>query len=63
MTPDPATITADTPVEDALRLTEKIGCRYLPVVKDGRVVGVFSKYRVLLSGILDNRRQPERGWL
>ena len=63
MTPDPATITADTPVEDALWLTEMIGCRYLPVVEDGRVVGVFSKYRVLLAGVLDIRHQPERGWV
>jgi CBS domain-containing protein len=43
MTTDPATTTPDTPLADAARvmLERKIGC--LPVLEDGRMVGILTE--------------------
>jgi len=42
MTHDPMTIPPDTDGEDALRLMLDNGFRHLPVVEDGKVVGMVS---------------------
>jgi CBS domain-containing protein len=42
MTPDPTTIAPDASVRDALDLMLARGFRHLPVVEEGRVVGVVS---------------------
>lgn len=42
MTPDPATLAPDATVAAAVALMSSVGCRHVPVVADGRVVGVVS---------------------
>ncbi|CAO3422314.1 CBS domain-containing protein [Azospirillum doebereinerae] len=42
MTPCPVTTGPETPVEEALRRMATNGLRHLPVVRDGRVVGIVS---------------------
>jgi CBS domain-containing protein len=47
MTPDPDTVTPDTPVQEAARLIHKSGHNRLPVVEDDRLVGVVTRVDVL----------------
>jgi CBS domain-containing protein len=42
MTADPVTATEDTSVEDAARTMLDAGFRHLPVIADGRAVGIVS---------------------
>jgi CBS domain-containing protein len=42
MTRDPDTIDADAPVREAIRRMDEFSYRYLPVIEDGRVIGVVS---------------------
>ena len=42
MTPDPITITSDTPVPEAHDLMTKNAIRHLPVVDDGKLVGIVT---------------------
>ena len=42
MTPDPVTITAEKTLEDAQNIMTEKGIRHLPVVEDGKPVGVIS---------------------
>ncbi len=42
MTPNPATVTPDTPILEAIKLLKERGFRRLPVVKDGRLVGIVT---------------------
>lgn len=42
MTPDPVTATPETSPEDALKTMLEGGFRHLPVVEDGRPIGVVS---------------------
>ena len=41
-TPDPVTVCEDTGIEELQRLMDAHGIRHLPVLRDGRVVGVVS---------------------
>lgn len=43
MTPDPVTIAPETLAIEALRLMQEGGYRHLPVVEDGRLVGIVSR--------------------
>ena len=43
MTPDPATLPADAPVADALVLMARQGIHHIPLVRNGRLVGVVSE--------------------
>ncbi|MGK2953053.1 MAG: DUF294 nucleotidyltransferase-like domain-containing protein [Thiobacillus sp.] len=43
MTPNPATLSIDTPVADALVLMARQGIHHIPLVKDGKLVGVVSE--------------------
>jgi CBS domain-containing protein len=43
MTPAPLTVTEDTPIEEACRLIGKHGFKRLPVVRDGRLVGIVAR--------------------
>jgi CBS domain-containing protein len=47
MTPDPLTVTPDTPVQEAARIISERGHNRLPVVQDGRLVGVVTRLDVL----------------
>jgi CBS domain-containing protein len=50
MTPDPATIIPEVTVEEAAARMVALRIRHLPVVEEGRVVGVISARDVLASG-------------
>ena len=43
MTPDPATVTEDTPLDEAVELMERGRIQRLPVVRGGQVVGMLSR--------------------
>jgi CBS domain-containing protein len=43
MTPDPATLAPESKTIDALRLMAEGGFRHVPVVRDGRPVGLVSR--------------------
>jgi CBS domain-containing protein len=47
MTPEPTTITEDTPLEDIVRLMEKRQIKRLPVVRAQEVVGIVSRANLL----------------
>ena len=47
MTPDPDTVAPDTSVREAARLIHESGHNRLPVVEDGRLVGVVTRLDVL----------------
>ena len=43
MTPDPATLPPDRNAIDALRIMNDCGFRHLPVVDNGKILGVVSR--------------------
>lgn len=47
MTSDPITITPDTPIFQALEIVRKHKVRHLPVLKDGRIVGLVTERGLL----------------
>ena len=47
MTPTPITITEDTPLDDIVSLMEQSRVKRLPVVRQGRVVGIVSRANLL----------------
>jgi CBS domain-containing protein len=47
MTPDPVTITEDTPLDQAVELMERHRVKRLPVVRDGRLVGIVSRANIM----------------
>jgi CBS domain-containing protein len=47
MTPDPHTITEDTPVEEIVRLMERYRIKRLPVVRDQHLVGIVSRANIM----------------
>jgi len=47
MTRDPATITEGTPLEEVVELMERKRIKRLPVVRDGKVVGIVSRADLL----------------
>ncbi len=47
MTTEPVTITEDTSLEDIVLLMEKNKLKRLPVVKDGKVIGIVSRANLL----------------
>jgi CBS domain-containing protein len=47
MTPDPVTISEDTPVEEVVRLMEERRIKRLPVVRGTNVVGIVSRANLL----------------
>lgn len=44
MTADPVTLAPDQSAIEALRLLDNCGFRHLPVCRDGKVVGIVSRY-------------------
>ncbi len=43
MTPNPTTIAANSTLKEASRLIEHRGCKRLPVVQDGKLVGIIAR--------------------
>jgi acetoin utilization protein AcuB len=63
MTPDPITVSPDTNVEEAARLMRALKVGGLPVVKEGRLVGIVTETDILnhLIELLERHRveKPE----
>jgi CBS domain-containing protein len=53
MTPDPVTVTEETPLEDVVRTMEKRRIKRLPVVRGNEVVGIVSRANLVhaLAGV------------
>jgi CBS domain-containing protein len=69
MTREPDTIGVDEPVAEAIRRMDEFSYRYLPVIKDGKVIGVISTRHlpfgevVAMAGELQQRHDlAERMW-
>jgi acetoin utilization protein AcuB len=43
MTPDPLTVTMETPLSEVLEIMERKGFQHFPIVEAGRLVGVLSE--------------------
>ena len=59
MTANPKTMPSDKLAIEALRLMEDCRCRHLPIVDDGKVVGIVSRFD--FSGIELDRLDEETG--
>jgi len=56
-TPNPVTASADLPVDELRRLMQEHGVRHLPIVRDGRIVGIVSDRDVRVAlGLGDGQR-------
>lgn len=62
-TPNPITADENMPIGDVQRLMADHGVRHLPVVRDGRVVGVISDrdVRVVLGLSIEHQQQVRAG--
>ena len=49
MTPDPTVVTPDTDIAEAARIMVRQGIRHLPVMEDGRLMGVMSMRDIVLE--------------
>jgi CBS domain-containing protein len=58
MTPDPVTIEPETLIEDAAEIMFSRNFRHLPVVKDGRPLGIVS-LRLLSRWAFESVQRPE----
>ena len=64
MTRDPDTIGADQSVKEAIRKMDEFSYRYLPVLEDGRVIGVVSTRHLPFGQVLNMQWElQERHWL
>ena len=52
MTRNPDTVRADEPVKEAIRKMDEFSYRYLPVLEDGRVIGVISTRHLPFGAVL-----------
>ena len=52
MTREPDTIGADEPVAEAIRRMDEFSYRYLPVIEDGKVIGVISTRHLPFSDVI-----------
>jgi CBS domain-containing protein len=59
MTHDTVTITEDTPIETIVTLMEKNKLKRLPVMKEGRVVGIVSRANLLQAVASLTRKVPD----
>lgn len=57
MTRDPDTIAADAPVAEAIRAMDEFSYRYLPVLENGRCIGVLSPRLVPFGDVVE--MEPE----
>jgi CBS domain-containing protein len=60
MTPEPKTITPETPLDEVVRLMERHRIKRLPVVQDGKVVGIVSRANLLhaLASVVREVKPP-----
>jgi CBS domain-containing protein len=55
MTADPVATDVETPLEDAIDQMQRLGVKRLPVMRDGRIVGILSRADILTALV---RRLP-----
>jgi len=48
-TPDPRTVNPETSVNDVIKIFREFGFRHIPVVQEGRAVGIISDRDILLA--------------
>ena len=60
MTPDPYTITEETPLEEVVQTMEKRRIKRLPVVRKGQLVGIVSRAN-LLQALATLSRHAKKG--
>jgi CBS domain-containing protein len=58
MTPEPATVTEEAPLDEVVRLMEARRIKRLPVVRGGRVVGIVSRANLLHALASFGRKMP-----
>ncbi|MDI6712679.1 MAG: CBS domain-containing protein [Anaerosomatales bacterium] len=51
MTPDPVTVDEDLPVKDAAKLMAERGIGALPVLRDGRLVGIVTEGDLIMQDV------------
>jgi len=62
MTPNPHTITLDTDLDEAVRLMERHRIKRLPVVDEGKLVGIVSRANLLHAlASLEREAKPQAG--
>ena len=59
MTPDPLTVTEDTPLEEIVQLMEKNNVKRLPVLRGDQVVGIVSRANLLAAVASLARQIPD----
>jgi CBS domain-containing protein len=57
MTREPDTIRADDPVQEAIRKMDEFSYRYLPVIDDGKVIGVISTRHLPFGEVLSMQEE------
>src|SRR3954447_25220649 len=57
MTPEPYTVSVDTPMDEIVRLMEKHRIKRLPVVQDGKPIGMVSRANLLTAFARPGRRE------
>jgi CBS domain-containing protein len=60
MTKDPDTIGAEEPVEEAIRRMDEFSYRYLPVIADGRIIGVISLRHLPFGEVIAMQQELEQ---
>jgi CBS domain-containing protein len=60
MTPDPLTVTPDTPLDDVVDLMERRRVKRLPVLENGKLIGIVSRANLLhaLASLARDFRAP-----
>lgn len=60
MTSDPKTITADMTIDEALAFISEMRCRHLPVMKDGKMIGLVSQGDITRWLVQAHKAQAEQ---
>ena len=59
MTPDPVTVTESTTLDEVVRLMENRHVKRLPVLRDGKVVGIISRANLMRALLGIHRAAPQ----
>jgi CBS-domain-containing membrane protein len=59
MTPDPITVIEDTRLDEVVRLMENRNVKRLPVLRDGKVIGIVSRANLMRALLSIHRTTPQ----
>jgi len=59
MTPDPITVTENTTLDEVVRLMENRKVKRLPVLRDGKVIGIVSRANLMRALLSIHRTTPQ----